>query len=125
MYSNSWAIKCFLKQVVIHKKEYSERRSSTVDKNAVLNDFYDTFKGNQFTSFNEIVLWGLIGIFLFMGISSTRPVKIEFVLFASSFSLLWFLTLSYQMHYFQYQTIIFSFVIIIFFGRKKFIEFST
>jgi len=101
MYSNSWEMKSFLKQVVINRKEFSKSNSSTIDNEAVVSDFYETFKGNQFTSFNGILLWGMIGFFIYILINSTRPVHVEGVVFVSGFALFWFLAFSYQMHYFQ------------------------
>lgn len=101
MYSNSWEIKSFLKQVVIDKKDFIEASNSTIDKNSVAGDFYETFKGNQFTSLRGLSLWGLIGFFIYMVINNKRPVNIGGVLFVSSFSIFWFIVFSYQMHYFQ------------------------
>ena len=101
MYSNSWEIKSFLKQVVIDKKEFSQSNSSPIDKDAVSSDFYETFKGNQITSLRGISLWGLIGFFVYMVVNSKRPAHIGGVLFVVGFSLFWFLAFSYQMHYFQ------------------------
>ena len=101
MYSNSWEIKSFLKQVVIDKKEFSKSNSSPIDKDAVASDFYETFKGNQLTSLRGISLWGLIGFFVHMVINNKRPVHIGGVLFVSGFSLFWVIAFSYQMHYFQ------------------------
>jgi len=101
MYSNSWEIKSFLKQVVIDKKDFIEASNFTIDKNSVAGDFYETFKGNQFTSLRGISLWGLIGFFIYMVINNKRPVNIGGVLFVSSFSIFWFIIFSYQMHYFQ------------------------
>jgi len=57
MYSNSWEIKSFLKQVVIDKKDFLCSSSSAIDKDSVASDFYETFKGNQLTSLRGISLW--------------------------------------------------------------------
>ncbi len=67
MYSNSWEIKSFLKQVVIDKKEFIKTSNSSIDKNAVASDFYETFKGNQFTSLRGISLWGVNWLFCLYG----------------------------------------------------------
>ena len=101
MYSNSWEIKSFLKQVVIDKKQFLQSNNSPIDKDAVASDFYETFKGNQLTSLRGISLWGLIGLFVYMVINNKRPVHIGSVLFVSGSSLFWFIGLSFQMHYFQ------------------------
>ncbi len=101
MYSNSWEIKSFLKQVVIDKKDFIKAINSTIDKDSIASDFYETFKGNQFTSLRGISLWGLIGILVYLVINNKRPVQIAGVLFVLTFSLFWGLAFSYQMHYFQ------------------------
>ncbi len=101
MYSNTWEIKCFIKQVVIDKKAFTEMNTPPIDKHAVVSDFYDNFKGNQLTSFTGILLWGFIGIFAYMLINKITPVHINDSLFISAISMFWFLILSYQMHYFK------------------------
>ncbi|WP_295237210.1 hypothetical protein [Sediminibacterium sp.] len=101
MYSNTWEIKSFIKMVVIDKIEFSELPNSSIVKEALAFDFFDTFKGNQITSFRGICLWGFIGFFVFKAIISRTPVNIEGMLFVFGFSLFWFIAFSYQMHYFQ------------------------
>jgi hypothetical protein len=101
MYSNSWEIKSFLKQVVLDKKQFILSNSSPIDRDAVASEFYETFKGNQITSFRGICLWGLVGFFVYMVANSKRPVDLGGVLIISGFSIFWFLAFSYQMHYFK------------------------
>jgi hypothetical protein len=100
MYSNSWEIKLFLKQVVIDKKNFGYN-NSTIDKDAVASDFYETFKGNQFTSLRGISLWGLIGFFTFMQLNNNRPNTVALTIFLIGFSTFWFIANSYFMHYIQ------------------------
>ena len=101
MYSNSWEIKSFLKQVVIDKKDFIQASNSTVDKDAVESDFYETYKGNQFTSLRGISLWSLIGFFTYMILNNGRPNTVGLTLFFFGFSTFWFIVNSYLMHFFQ------------------------
>lgn len=119
MYSNSWEIKSFLKQVVIDKKDFFESKNSTVDKDAVASDFYDTFKDNQITSLRGISLWGLIGFFGFMILNNKRPNTLEASIFVFGFSTFWFAFHSYLMHYFQVSDNYFVVRNHIFFWKKK------
>jgi hypothetical protein len=101
MYSNSWEIKSFLKQVVIDKKDFLQSNNSAIDKDAIERGYYDTFKGNQFTSLRGISLWGLVGLYTYMLLNIKRPPSVGLTIFFFGFSTLWFIGLSYQMHYFQ------------------------
>jgi len=101
MYSNSWEIKTFLKQVVVDKKDFSQNDSSPVDKVAVKNDFYETFKGNQITSLRGVSLWGLIGFLVYMLINNKKPTTVGLSMFFFGISTFWFIGHSYLMHYFQ------------------------
>ena len=60
MYSNSWEIKSFLKQVVIDKKDFFEPTENQIDINSVNSDYYETYKGTVITSLRGLSLWGLI-----------------------------------------------------------------
>ncbi len=101
MYSNSWELKSFLKQVVIDKKDFVESSNSKIDKEAVASDIYDIFKGNQFTSLRGITLWSLIGFFAYMTLNNKRPNTVGLTVFVLVFSTFWFFVHSYLMHFFQ------------------------
>ena len=101
MYSNSWEIKSFLKQVVIEKKDFLQTDNSPIDKGAVESDFYETFKGNQLTSLRGISLWGLVGFFAYMILNNKRPITVGLMIFFFGFTTFWFIVHSYLMHYFQ------------------------
>ncbi len=73
MYSNSWEIKSFLKQVVIDKKEFTEPIKSSIDTSSFDNSFFETYKGDVITSLRGISLWGLIGFFAYMLLNNSRP----------------------------------------------------
>lgn len=100
MYSNSWEIKSFLQQVVLDKKDYFQRMISPIDKDAVVRDSYETYKGNQLTSYRGILLWGMIGCFIYMAIKKDS-FQIGIVAILSVISFFLFIGFSNQMHYFQ------------------------
>ena len=100
MYSNSWKVKSFIQQVVINKKDICKIETHQIDKNEIKFGNFEIFKGNQFTSFRGIVLWGLIGFFICMMFSKgTVPPK-GFFIFVGIFGTFWFIINSYLMHYF-------------------------
>jgi len=101
MYSNSWELKSFIKQVVIDKNDFIEISNPTIDKYAIENEYYDTFKGNQFTSLRGITLWGLIGFLLYMILNNKRPTTTGISIFIFTIASIWFVGHSYLMHYFQ------------------------
>jgi ABC-type multidrug transport system fused ATPase/permease subunit len=101
IYSNSWEIKSFLKQVVVDKKDFIELSNSTIDKNSLESDYYQTFKGNQFTSLRGISLWTVVGLFAYMIANNKGPNTVGLTLFFLGFSAFWFTFNSYLMHYFQ------------------------
>jgi ABC-type multidrug transport system fused ATPase/permease subunit len=98
MYSNSWEIKSFLKQVVIDKKDFVEQTDSSIDTSDLDSESYETYKGTVITSLRGIALWGLIGYLLYMLLNSKRPGSAGLAIF---FSILWFLLHSRLMNYFQ------------------------
>jgi len=100
MYSNSWEIKSFLEQSVIKKVEYIPSQTIKVNVNAVRNETEYIFKGNQFTSLRGILLWGLIGFFIFLMISKMKSPPIGFSVFTVVFGTTWFLLNSWFMNYF-------------------------
>lgn len=100
MYSNSWEIKSFLLQVVLDKKDYFQNISLPIDKDAVIRDSYETFKGNQLTSLRGILLWGMIGCFIYLEIKK-HSFQFGFVALLSAISLFLFIGFSNQMQYFQ------------------------
>ena len=101
MYSNSWEMKSFLKTILIDKSEFISNSILQVDKNGVETDFYDTFKGNQFSSFRGILLWGMIIFFIYIILNGQKPVNVGAVVMVAGFALFWFIAFSFQMHYFQ------------------------
>lgn len=100
MYSNSSELKLFLEQVVLKKQEYKPTLTNEISKNAIQFESEETFKGNQFTSFRGISLWGLIGFFTFMLFSKRQSPPIELLIFFSVFGVFWFILHSWLMHYF-------------------------
>lgn len=100
MYSNSSEIKLFLEQVVIKKQEFNINSSKEISYNAIQFENEAIFKGNQFTSFRGISLWGLIGLLGFLLISKWKNLTPGMLIFFSVFGTFWFLINSFLMHYF-------------------------
>lgn len=101
MYSNSWEIKSFLKQVVIDKKEFFEPTENIIDTISLDSDYYETYKGTVITSLRGISLWGLIGFFAYMLLSNSKPTTSGLLIGFFCFSSFWFLFHTYLMNYFQ------------------------
>jgi hypothetical protein len=101
MYSNSWEIKSFLKQVVIDKKDFFEPTENQIDINSVNNDYYETYKGSVITSLRGISLWGTIGFFAYMLLNNSKPTTTGLLIGFFCFSFFWFLLHTYLMNYFQ------------------------
>jgi hypothetical protein len=101
MYSNTWKVKSYIQQVIINKKTSAEIATYQVDKNEILFENFEVFKGNQFTSLRGISLWGAIGFFTYMFFSSENKLTtIGFLIFFGVFGTFWFTVNSYLMHYF-------------------------
>jgi len=101
MYSNSWEIKSFLDQSIINKQEYVPYKISRVDPNKLTFERIETYKGNQFTSFRGIFLWGLIGFFILLMIFKMKSPPVGALIFITVFSTFWFLFNSWLMHFFE------------------------
>ncbi|MEO6454895.1 MAG: hypothetical protein ABIN97_12515, partial [Ginsengibacter sp.] len=104
MYENSWEIKSFLKQVIIDKKTFIKTDNQSIDPVYINTDFYEIFKGNQFTSLRGISLWGLVGFFVYMILTNEKIPTFGLLVFFTIFSLFWFLGHSWLMHYFKVST---------------------
>jgi len=100
MYSNSSEIKLFLEQVVLKKQEFNPNSTKEIRQDAIQFGNEETFKGNQFTSFRGISLWGLIGFFTFLLISKWQSPPIGLLIFFGTFGTFWFILHSWLMHYF-------------------------
>ncbi|MFD2918604.1 hypothetical protein ACFS6H_02710 [Terrimonas rubra] len=98
MYSNSWEIKSFLKQVVIDKKNFVELAVSPTDTSSLSYEYFETYKGAVFTSLRGLSLWGFIGYLTYMLVSSKRTGSAGLAFIISIF---WFLVHYRLMHYFQ------------------------
>ncbi len=100
MYSNSWQVKKFIDLVVIKKIDFSETASLPFDKNTLLFEKEELFKGNPLTSLRGISLWGLIGFFIALPIYNMKPPQIGFIISFFVFGTFWFILHSWMMHYF-------------------------
>jgi hypothetical protein len=100
MYSNSWKVKSFIQQVIINGKESAEITTHKVDQIEIRLESFEIFKGNQFTSFRGISLWGMIGFFSFMLLSKGNVPLWRAIVFVGIFCSFWFFLNSYLMDYF-------------------------
>jgi hypothetical protein len=101
MYSNSWEIKSFLKQVVIDRKDFFEPTENAIDTKSLDSDYYETYKGTVITSLRGISLWVLIGFFAYMLLNNSKPTTTGLLIGFFCFSSFWFLFHTYLMNYFQ------------------------
>lgn len=100
MYSNSWQLKSFIQQVIINKQDNVKILTHEVDRNELLLEHFEIFKGNQFTSLRGISLWGMIGLFVYMMISKEKVPPTGFLIFFGIFGTFWFTLNSFLMDYF-------------------------
>lgn len=100
MYTNSWEIKSFLDQTVVNKQAYRPIMPNSINKNSISFEAEEIFKGNQFTSFRGIILWGFIGFLAYMafGMNQNPPIGVTLLLVALGIFL--FLISSVTMYYF-------------------------
>lgn len=101
MYSNSWEIKSFLEQTVINKQEYRQLLPNSLDGNLSGFETEEIFKGNQFTTFLGIMLWGFSGFVAYMLFNTLHdPFNGGFLVLSTFGLLLFFVLLSSAMNYF-------------------------
>ena len=102
MYSNSWEIKSFIKQIVVDKKDKFEIEEYKFSKNDIEKERFEEFKGNPIFSFRGIMLWSLIILFVGMIVFSKSKISnIKGLLFLILFCTFWFAFNAYFMHYFE------------------------
>ena len=101
LYSNSWEIKSFIKQIVVDKKDKLEIEQHKVSNNDIENERFAEFKGNPIFSFRGIMLWSLIILFVGMIVFSKSKISnVKGLIFLVSFCAFWFAFNAYCMHYF-------------------------
>lgn len=101
MYSNSWEFKYFLKQVVVDKNNYTEKKELSIESNETIIDTFEVFKGNQFTSFRGIILWVLIIILIYAHFNNSIKKSYGANIFLAGAGLFCFFLNSYFMYYFK------------------------
>lgn len=99
-YSNSAEIKSFIDSVIINKREVVNNPVLPIDESDVANSFYDEFKGNQFTSYRGLMMWGLIGFISFMCVHNFISIPIGFTFGIFAFASFFFFIFSSQMNFF-------------------------
>lgn len=98
MYSNSWEIKSFIKQIVVDKKDKFEVSAIEIADIEIEKENFEEFKGSPFFSFRGIMLWSLILFFIFLLLKTSNLNSLKFFI---PFGLFWFSLNSYCMHYFE------------------------
>jgi hypothetical protein len=101
MYSNSWEIKSYIKQLVIDKEDFFDTNKKTIDLSWLNNDNFITYKGSVITSMRGISLWGIISFFTFLLLNNHKTISVWPSLGYLCFSLFWLLLHSYIMNYFE------------------------
>lgn len=98
MYSNSWEIKSFIKQIVVDKKDKIEISVNEIIEKEIEKEHFDEFKGSPFFSFRGVILWSFILFFIFLLLKTSNLNSLKFFV---PFGLIWFTFNSYCMHYFE------------------------
>ena len=102
MYSNSWEIKSFIKQIVVDKKDKFEVSAIEIADKEIEKENFEEFKGSPIFSFRGIMLWSLIIFFIGMIIFSKGKIsQMKGLIFLIPFCVFWFTLNSYCMHYFE------------------------
>ncbi len=101
LYSNISEVKLFLEHVVLKKKEFDIDSTPIVEisKSSIHLENEEIFKGNQFTSFRGIALWGLIGFMVFLVMTKEKVPPMGFFTIGV-IGVFWFVMQSLLMHYF-------------------------
>ena len=102
MYSNSWEIKSFIKQIVVDKKDKFEISVNKIVEKEIEKENFEEFKGNPVISFRGIIMWSLILFFVFLLLfTNGKMSKLNALKFFIPLGLFWFAFNSYCMHYFE------------------------
>ena len=102
MYSNSWEIKSFIKQIVVDKKDKFEISINKIVEKDIEKENFEEFKGNPFFSFRGIIMWSLILFFVFILLfTNGKMSKSNALKFFIPLGLFWFAFNSFCMHYFE------------------------
>lgn len=102
LYSNSWELKSFIKQIILDKKDKFEIEEYKISKNEIEKEHFEEFKGNPIFSFRGIMLWSLIILFVGMMIFSKSKISnMKGLIFLIPICTFWFAFNSYCMHYFE------------------------
>ncbi len=99
-YTNTNEAKNFLQQKIIDKKETIEESVfDDVNEELIKNDFYEVYKGNEFTSPVGIFLWMFLILLLYIIVLGWQKDSMFLIISFSCFSFLWFLLISYLANY--------------------------
>lgn len=100
LYANSWEMKSFLDQTLIKKQEYQPLQHLRVKKDQIELEGQTVFKGNPFTSFRGLALYGIIGFVASYVFLNRDFVSSGFAIFLLLFGAIWFALGSWFMYYF-------------------------
>jgi hypothetical protein len=101
MYENTWELKSFLKHVVIDKKRTPFPANIPDNNTKHANEFYDTFKNNQFSSLRGASFWGLMIFFLYLITKDNKPPNVAVLIFCVCMSAVFLPIHIWLMHYFK------------------------
>ena len=101
MYSNTWEMKSFLKQVIIDKKVYDPLQFSFSKVENYGNENFENFKGNQFLTFRGFSFWVIIIFLIYAAFDFTKMHIVNSIYITLGGALVWFLLHIYFLHYFQ------------------------
>lgn len=99
MYSNTWKIKLFLKQVIVNHGEYKEPPELNIDNLKFNQENLVVVKGVQWTSFRGLILWGTVVFFTVLALTNQQSLGSNFWYIFSLVGLGWYLLNSWLMHY--------------------------
>lgn len=71
-YSNSAELKCYIQQIVIEKKEKTEKTNIEIDSFDLSQETYTAYKGNPIFPFTGIIMWGFIFVFTILPVINSK-----------------------------------------------------
>lgn len=102
MYQNSRELKLFIQEIIHNKKNEINFTIPTIDRSQIVNEEFETFKDNQFTSFRGIFILGLLILnIIFLICPGGKPRTISSIIFGFLVIIFFFLVNSWVMNYFK------------------------
>lgn len=101
IYSNSDELKCFIKDIVVDKKERYEVEIEKNNTSNLKNEFFIPYKGHPIFSFRGLFMWVFILAFFIIPFVSSKPIKMDKYLNISIIPIFWFFFNSWMLFYFE------------------------